>query len=307
MKIRILVAFFSLITLLFGFQLPVRAQELICLVTVDANRMETGQVSERQIFNDLQKAITNFMNNQKWTRDEYRNGEQIRCQLNITIRKSPSQNVFEATAQIKSTRPVYNTSYETTLVNFNDQAFNFNYVQGQPMIFNENSFTDNLTQMLAYYAYLVLAVDYDSFSKGGGNPYVEKLFNITNIAASANAGAGWNRTANQVNRYWISENLLSQQFIPFRETIYKYHRLGLDTYLLDPDKSREVIFECMQTIGEVNKLKPSSAFLNIYFDAKYVEIVQMFKDAPTELKRKLRDAVAIVDPVHMNEYNKLSN
>jgi hypothetical protein len=291
--------------LIFGLShYAVVAQELNCQVTINATYLQTDQTAERAVFKEMEKVFTEFVSRRKWTNDDFRDNEQINCRIAITLRESPTQNVFTGVAQVVATRPVYNTGYETQLLNFNDQNFSFRYIQGQPLFFQENAFNDNLTAMLAFYAYVILAMDYDSFAKLGGNTYIERAFNMLNIAQSSGE-PGWERTNNVINRYWLAENLNSQQMIPYREAIYNYHRLGLDTYLADANQAREVIFQSIETMSQVNRLKPSSVLNNIYWDAKGKEIVNIFKDAPAALRKKVRDLLVILDPNKANEYEKL--
>lgn len=285
--------------------LSLSAQEIVFNVSIDTDRLQTQQGSEREIFNDLQKAITSFLNNRKWSSDEFGKGEQINCDLLITLQRSPQINRFEGIAQLQSTRTIYNTNYESSLLFFVDRNFNFTYQEGQPLIFNENTFTDNLTSMLAFYAYVVLAMDYDSFEKMGGNPFVEAAFNIVNAAQSSN-DAGWRRTQNTRSRFWLSENLNSQQMIPFREIIYSYHREGMDSYLSDPEKSRATILDGLKKIQEVNRSKPSSLLVSVFFDAKNAEIVNIFKEASPEVRKELRDLLVQLDPGNTERYNRLS-
>lgn len=295
---------FGIFFFLIAFQLP--AQELNCKVTIDSKRLTTQQVSEKAIFDDMQKAINNFMNNTDWTTDDFRPEERIDCDLLITLTQAPSQNQFSATAQIRAVRPVYNTTLKSTLISYNDREVNFRYVQGNPLIFNKNNFSDNLTSMLAFYAYTILALDYDSFSKGGGNPYVETVFNIVNTAQSSGEN-GWRQGTTVQSRYWISENLISQQMLPFREAFYKYHRLGLDKYLASPSEARQQILEALEDISKVNKIKPAAALTNIFFDVKGNEIVNIFKDASPEIRKQVRDMLVLLDPNKAQLYDKLTN
>ncbi|NJO00721.1 MAG: DUF4835 family protein [Bacteroidia bacterium] len=289
---------------LFMSSVPLLAQEIECQVVIDSEQLITQQTAERAIFDDLQKAISNFINNNKWTDDNFGKGEQIKCYLEITLRESPTQNVFQGNAQLRASRPIYNTTYESNLITFIDQDFQFRYVQGQPLIFNINSFSDNLTSMLAFYVYVVLAMDYDSFAQDGGNPYVEQAFNIVNVAQGASE-PGWRRSQSTTNRFWLIENLNSQQMIPFREAIYKYHRQGLDTFLLDAAKSRQVILDVIKTIQAVNRLKPSAVFTNIFFDSKHQELFSIFKEAPAEMRQEVRDMLVTLDPGHTARYDEL--
>ncbi|MDX2303856.1 MAG: DUF4835 family protein [Microscillaceae bacterium] len=280
------------------------AQELRFNVIVDSQKLVTGQTAEREIFDDLQKAISNFLNNQQWTNDEFKKEEIISCNLVITLTESPAQNSFRGTAQIQSTRTIYNTNYESNLLFYVDRDFNFRYVEAQPLIFNLNSFTDNLTSILAFYAYVVLALDYDSFSEIGGSPFVENAFNIANIAQQS-PEAGWRRSQSTLNRFWLAENLNAQQMIEFRKAIYAYHRHGLDFFLVDPNESRKVILEALKKINEVNRLKPSAVLTNIFFDAKYSELVNIFMEASPEMKKEARDLLIRLDPGHAEKYEAL--
>ena len=293
-----------LLLLSIGIITNLSAQELIFNVIVDSEKLVTQQTAEREIFDDLQKSITNFLNNQKWTNDEFEKEEVIECNLVITLTESPSQNAFRGTAQVQSTRTIYNTNYESNLLLYVDRDFNFRYVEAQPLIFNINSFTDNLTSILAFYVYVVLAMDYDSFSVDGGAPYVETAFNIANVAAQS-PEAGWRRGQSTLNRFWLAENLQAQQMIEFRKAIYNYHRLGLDRFLIEPDESRQVILDALKTISEVNRLKPSAVLTNIFFDAKYTELVNIFSEAPQEMKKEARDLLVRLDPGHAKQYEEL--
>ncbi|TAE75828.1 MAG: DUF4835 family protein [Bacteroidetes bacterium] len=299
--------YFFVLFLWIVVSMPIFAQELNCAVTVDATRLNTAQVSEKAIFVNLEKNIRQFMIDREWTTDQFKRGvEQITCKILITVTEAPSQNSFKATAQLVSSRPVYGTNYESPLLNFNDRSFNFDYVTDQPLIFNDNNFTTNLTSVLAFYAYSVLALDYDSFSRGGGNPYIEKMFNVVNVA-QASGDEGWSKTQNQVNRYWLAENLQNQIMTPFREGLYDYHRKGMDLLLTKPDEARNNIVKSLEALKEVNRLKPSSTLLNVYFDAKNREIVDIFRESSAELKQKVRLIVVNLDPANAIKYDVLAN
>ena len=296
--------FLFLFLLILNIPFGLSAQELKFNVFIDSQKLVTQQSSETEIFDDLQKSISNFLNNQQWTPDEFKKGEQISCNLVITLTESPTQNSFRGTAQIQSTRTIYNTNYESNLLLYVDRDFNFNYVEAQPLIFNVNSFTDNLTSILAFYVYVVLALDYDSFEENGGAPYVENAFNIANIAQQSSE-SGWRRGQSTLNRFWLAENLNAQQMIEFRKAIYDYHRAGLDRFMIDADSSRQVILGSLEKISEVNRLKPSAVLTNIFFDAKYNEIVNIFQEATPELKKKVHTLLIRLDPGHREKYDEL--
>ena len=283
-----------------------KAQELKMTIVVDVQNLTTQQATEKNTLKaDLEKAVQNFMNTFKWTKDDFKKEEQIECNLKITLTKSPAQNVFEGIATLTAMRPTYNTTHKSLILQYIDRLFNFSYVQGQPLIYAKNVFTDDLSSMLAFYANVVLAMDYDSFSRGGGAQYAEEAFNIVNIAQGS-GNAGWNRQGSTINRYWVAENLQSQQMISFREAIYNYHLLGLDTFVKDPEKSRQEILKVLETIDGVNKLKPSAVYTNIFFDAKGSELVAMFKPATFEIRKKVHNLLVRLDPNKASVlYNKL--
>jgi len=298
---RLFISFFLLA--LFEIQ-QLAAQELLMKVIVNATQMKTNQATDKAIFADMENVFKNFLNTFKWTNDDFKKGEQITGNLLITITDAPTQNVFHATAQLQASRTIYNTNYSSPVLNFIDRTFNFAYVQGQPLIYAQNIYTDDLSSMLAFYANVILAMDYDSFSKGGGAKYAEEVFNIVNIAQGS-GNAGWARSSTTINRYWLAENLQSQQMIPFREGLYKYHFLGLDSFLKDPDKARGSILEVLETIDGVNKLKPSAIYTNIFFDAKGLELIAIFKPAPLEMRKKVHNFLLRLDPNKAVQYNKL--
>lgn len=281
-----------------------KAQELLMKVDVISTQLTTNQATEKTIFVDMQRAIQSFVNNQRWTSDDFRKDEQIECFLSITLTEAPSQNYFKATAQLRAVRPVYNTSFKTPILSYIDRNFEFGYTQGQQLIYAKNIFTDDLSSMLAFYANVILAMDYDSFSKGGGAQYAEEAFNIVNIAQGS-ANAGWKRQGSTINRYWLAENLQSQQMIPFREAIYNYHLLGLDNFLKNPEKAREEILKVLEVIDGVNKLKPAAVYMNIFFDAKGLEIMNIFLPTPLEMRKKVHSFLTRLDPNKAPQYSKL--
>lgn len=226
------------------------AQELRCNVIIDTDQLKTNQVTEKQIFIDMQKSISTFMNTRRWTNDKFTPEERINCNLVIRLTDMTTIKNFEGTAQIQSSRPVYGTDYESIVLNYIDREWQFEYTNAQPMDFNENNFSSNLTSMLAFYAYVIIGLDYDSFGKLGGNMYLQRALLITNTAQqSVGSEKGWKAFEDTRNRYWLIENLTNQQMQPVREGIYVYHRQGLDTFLNNPEQSRA------QVLGVLNSIK----------------------------------------------------
>ncbi|MBL6444917.1 DUF4835 family protein [Fulvivirga sp. 29W222] len=291
----------TLAILFFSTLLSVKAQELNCRVTINADQVQS---SDRRIFEDMENAFSQFLNNQKWTDDQFESFERIKCNLIITLQDPKSIGNYEATVQVQSARPVYNSNYESILINFADRDWQFEYVESQPLNFNINSFNTNLTSMLAFYAYLILGMDYDSFSEMGGSTYFQKALTIVNNAQQANR-PGWNALGSTRNRYWLIENLTNQQMHDIRKGIYKYHRLALDTYELDRDKSRQQILEVLKSIKKIREIYPSSILIISFLDAKSDELINIFSEGNIQVRREAFDILSTIDPSKRSEYEKI--
>ena len=278
----------------------VKAQELNCKVTINADRVQT---SDRAVFRDLERAISNFLNTRKWTPDSYKNHERINCGLFINISDMPSIGNFRASAQITSARPVFNSNYESAVFNFADREWEFEYYESQPLEFNDNNYISNLTSMLAYYAYVIIGMDYDSFSELGGTPYFQKALTVVNNAQPANR-SGWAALAGTRNRYNLIENINNPQMVELRKNTYKYHRLALDNFEKNPDQGRTIILECLNNVKKVWAINPNSIYLISFFDAKSAELVNIFGSAPLQNKREAFDILTTVDPKR-NAYQKI--
>lgn len=294
-KVIIFIAF------IFSFG-AVLAQELNCRVEINADRV---QLSDKTIFEDMKEAVWNFMNNRQWTNDIYTTEERIKCNLFITITEMPVLNSYRATVQITSSRPIYGTSYETLLFNFVDKDWDFQYAQSQPIQFAENTFTSNLTSLLAFYAYCIIGMDYDSYSKFGGTDYYQKAQTILqNAQQSANA-PGWQPFEGNLTRYWLLENLMNQAFMKFREGVYVYHRLGLDQLAKEPEKAREEIVSSLKFYLETRKRAPISVLYNNYFNGKNPEIISIFAEGLPAQKQEVHKIMTEIDPTQVEEYDKI--
>lgn len=271
--------------------------ELYMNVTIDASQIPDIQES---VITDMKQTIARFLNDRKWTNDEFEIEERIRGNISLTITGQPAPYSYIATLQVQSSRPVYGTSYETILLNYFDKNFTFDLNVGEPLNYNDNMFSSNLTSMLAFYAYIILALDYDSYGKLGGQIYVEKAYNIANV--SLQAGGGWAQSGDPNNRAGLIENLNSQLLLPFRQNFYNYHRLGLDIYLSDPAKARLQIVGMFKALNEVVKLKPYSILIRSFFLAKRDEIINIFRDADTEQKNEVVNLLRILDPLNSERY-----
>lgn len=290
--------------LLAGLLLFTRAslgQELDCMVNINATQIST---SDRTVFNEMKKSIEQFMNGRKWTNDTYKPYEKIKCNLLITVTKMPSIGSFNASVQIQSGRPVYQSNYSSLVLNFADRDWEFGYVESQPLEFNDNTFTNNLTSMLAFYAYIILGFDYDTFSELGGMPYFQKAQQVMNNAQSSNS-AGWQQTGSNRNRYWLIENIINPQMEDLHKVLYSYHRLGLDTFGDDPDKSRQLILQDLKKVQKVRDINPTAIFVITFMDSKSQELANIFSDGNLQVRREAYDVVTTIDPTNSSTYAKM--
>jgi Domain of unknown function (DUF4835) len=269
-------------------------------VTVDASQVPDVQ---KPIIDDIQQAVKNFLNNRNWTEDQFAPEERIKCNIVISIVSIPAQFSYVATAQIQCSRPVYGTTYETVLFNYFDKSFVFELNQGQQLIYNENVFSSNLVSMLSFYAYVILAMDYDSFGKLGGNKYIEKAMTLSGVARDQ--GIGWNATSDPNNRGALIANLNNQQFIPYREGWYSYHRKGMDNFIKDPAATRQACFDLIKTIQGINKVNPYSILLRSFFFAKRDELINIFKEAEVGMKGDVITLLRELDPANTEKYQAI--
>jgi hypothetical protein len=285
------------------FHLPVTAQELNCNVIVNVGpQVET---TERRVFKDMETAFYQFMNGRRWTNDVFTNSERINCNMIITIESRPTVGNFTASVQIQSSRPVFNTNYESLLFNFADRDWQFEYTESQPLEFNDNSYTNNITSMLAFYAYIIIGLDYDSFEKMGGTPYFEKAQVTVNNTQQANR-PGWSQfEGNFRNRFWLSENFNSQQLVPVREAFYDYHRLALDRFNENPDEARRLALEALKDLQQAAKRKPNSILIISFFDAKNDELTNMFSQGNIQVRREAYEIVKELDPSNTGKYESI--
>ena len=276
------------------------SQELNFKVIVNADQIQT---TDRAIFRDMERAFANFLNTRKWSGDAYKNYEKVSGTLFLNISKMPSIGNFTANAQITSARPVYNTNYETVLLNFADREWEFEYIESLPLEYNDNSYISNLTSMLAFYAYIVLGMDYDSFSELGGTPYFQKALNVVNNAQSSNR-PGWQALGSNRNRYALIENLNNPQMTELRKNTYRYHRQALDSFDKTPDDSRKIVLEVIKNVKNVWSIYPNSIFVISFFDTKATELVNIFSDGNISVRREAYDILNTIDPKR-NIYQKI--
>jgi hypothetical protein len=277
------------------------AQELNCTVKVLSPAI---QGTERSVFETLETAVKEFMNNTRWTNDSYKQDEKIECNITINVTKRISVDEFEANIIVQSRRPVYKSSYNTNLINYQDNDFTFKYTPFQPFEFNENTFINNLTSTLGYYAFIFIGLDYDTFSPEGGTPYYQKAQTIVNNAQNA-PDKGWKAFEGSKNRYWLAENLANANFKGVRSCLYNYHRMGLDMMTNDVELARKNIADALDGLMKVHNLQMGSFLMQVFFLAKADEVVNIFSVATPEVKSKLVPMLNTIDPGNVTKYEKL--
>lgn len=283
------------------------SQELNCQVSViAAPGLQVGSV-EKEIMTELKGSIYDFMNNTRWTTDVFEIEERINCNLLITINEMPSTTTFNGKMQIQSSRPVYNTSYNTVLFNFEDNDITFNYLRNTALLFSIDQYRDNLTSILAFYAYMILAYDYDSFEMKGGTKYFNKAQIIAGNAKNS-GDPGWSASAGKKNnRYWMVDNALQSVFEPLRTCYYNYHRLGFDVLYDDMTGGRKVIIESLQGLDKVQRSRPSSLNLQIFLTSKSAELISLFSQAEMTEKNSVVSILKKLDPTNSSKYQEILN
>lgn len=295
-KIACIVFFFTLLTQ------SLHSQELNCSVQINSSQVQT---SDKSVFENLQSSIYEFMNNRKWTNYDFKIEEKIECSIMITITSYDNVDAFTGSFQIQARRPVFNSSYFSTLLNHQDKDISFKYLVGQPIDFVENTYVSNLSSLLSFYAYLIIGLDFDSFEEFGGSPFYDKAQSIINTVPGNSTDKGWKAYESQKNRYWILENLTNKAFSEFRKGIYTYHLKGMDSFTEDPVKARNSINEAMLQIQNAYKEKPGLYIISIFMNTKSDELVNIFTPAPLIEKTKIVNTLKAIDPVNSAKYNKM--
>jgi hypothetical protein len=297
MKRLIITAGFLIIFLTQGWN-----QEFRCNISVSPERLQTVN---RNLFQTMQSDLYEFMNNRRWTDHAYTMEERIECNIFIRLDEQISTDEFRGSIQIQVKRPVFSSTYETTLLNLKDNDFQCKYVEFQPLEFNETSNRDNLTNILAFYAYVILGFDYDTFSPEGGTPYFEKAQAIVNNSQNARE-KGWKSFESERNRYWLIENIMNRSYAGMRDCLYNYHRKGLDLMSDKPEEGRAVIAESLRSVQQVFRRRPSVYLLQVFFDAKSDELVNIFSKSFPDERNRVMAILNEVDPSNGSKYQKIA-
>jgi len=286
----------------FFYLLQVNAQELDCRIQVNYSKLQG--TSNQQIFTTFQQALYEFLNNTNWTNNVFQKDERIECNFNFNITEQISSDEYKGTLQVTYSRPVYGTSYNTPVLNHLDNDLQFKYVEFQPFEFNVNSFSSNLTSILAYYVYIIIGMDYDTFGMNAGSEYYSKAEAIVQNAQST-PEKGWKAYENLKNRYWLVENLLNDQYSQVRDFLYVYHRQGLDKMADKPADARARIEESLEYLRNVHRRKQGTFLMQIVTTAKGDEIVNIFSEAFPDEKARVYNIMKEIDVANVTKYDAI--
>jgi len=277
------------------------AQELNCLVTVNSDQVAG---SNKQVFNTLQQALTEYVNQTKWTNRVVAPEERVNCAMTIII-TARNNNNFTATLQVQSTRPVYNSSYASPILNIKDNEFNFNYNEFDPLIYNKNTFDSNLISSIVFYANIILGVDADTFSKYGGEVELKEAQNVM-LQAQQSGLSSWQNIVGERNRYLLIDNLLSPKLATYRDLLYKYHRTGLDNIVNSKTNAQQNIEDSVITLERIYNKTVENYLIRLFFDAKGDEIVSLYSENPqTRNKQRLIQSLRKISPNNNSKWRKL--
>ncbi|MBR5169685.1 MAG: DUF4835 family protein [Muribaculaceae bacterium] len=278
------------------------ATELNCEVDVNSDKITSGS---KDVFNDLKKDVTDYMNTTKWTNATFGTNEKIYCKLLFTISSwDDATGAMQGDLQIQSQRPVFNSSYTTALINFRDMKVNFNYESGQPLVYSEMEMEDNLTAILNFWAYMIIALDFDSFELNGGDPYYERAAQIVRLAQGSGE-TGWKAFEDNNNRSAVLSAFTDKQTSPIRQMLYDYHRMGLDQMVVTVDKGRSTITHTLENLGKIYEVAPLSVCLTMFKDAKLDELINIYSKANTTEKESVFEMLYQVYPSENTRLEKI--
>ena len=284
--------------ILFSFQ--VTSQELNAQVIVNSDLVNQ---TNQQIFKTLERTLKEFINTQVWTEQVFLNQEKITCSFVFNL-SAYSNDQFEATLQVQSERPVYQTNYDSPVLNFLDKDITFSYQEFQPLFFNESSFESNLISLISFYAYVIIGLDADTFLQNGGNRYFEKARQVVNLAQSS-VRKGWKPGDGLRNRFWLIDSLRSNTFKEYRQTMYNYHRSGLDQMTNDPIAGKKALMLSIQDLEPLFQRRPNAFLLQLFFDAKVEEIVNLFQEGPKIDFKKTEDVLKKIAPFFGSRWKQI--
>lgn len=282
----------------FFFAGNVSAQEINARVTINSDKIAG---SDKRVYETLQNALTEFINGKQWTDATFSVNERIECTITLIINEVEDKN-FKGEIQVQARRPVYNSSYTTTLLNFRDRQFEFEYTEYEPLEYMENTLTNNLTAVVTFYVYLILGLDFDSFSPLGGNAFIQQAQQIVSMAQSQMGWIGWKAFDSNQNRHAVITALTDNTLEDFRQMWYTYHRRGLDEMAANPDRGRTNIITALQTLQQIKSARPTSVILQMFADSKLDEIVAVYSKATSQEKQ---DGFKLLSTIYLTESTRL--
>jgi hypothetical protein len=283
------------------FAFNANAQELNCQVNVLSPNV---QGTSNTVFDAMRTQVRDLMNNTRWTADKYQNEERIECQITITITERISTTDFKGKIEVKSSRPIYKSTYNSPMLAISDQQFVIKFDEFQILEYNETNVNPNFVSILAYYAYIIIGFDYDSYSLLGGDLYFTKAQAIVNQMTQA-PQPGWKPFDSDRNRYWLTENLVAPVYRPIRNLTYNMHLKAMDNMTKDLDNGVRTIADGLDLIIPVHKDKPNAYLLSVFFDAKCDEFVNIFKSGPNDVKARVKQTLDLINPGHASKYAKI--
>ena len=286
-----------------------KAQELQAKISINTQQISGSNV-DKTVFTSFQNQLTAFLNNRKWTSDVFQVQEKIRCNFILTVQSVDENNVYKATLAVQSARPIYNSTYQTATINFQDGDVQFKYLPFQQLSFDESRvqgsdpLTANLTAIFAYYVNIILGFDYDSFSPKSGQMYFAKAQNIVNNAPEAKSLSGWKPFDGQRNRYWLAENLMNAKYNDIHDIIYTYYRDGLDNMYGNPESARLNILGALSSLQDFNVRNPNTMIAQFLVQGKSQEFVGVFKNAPPQSRVQAGQILAKIDVSNAGVYKQ---
>jgi hypothetical protein len=298
----------ALLCLLFLFLQEGKSQEINARVTVLYNQVST--TIDRKVFQTLQTGLANFINKRKWTSEVFEPGERIEASILVNLTNVEETNVYRATLTVQAARPVHNTSYLSPLINFQDNEVVFRYVEFQPLEFSDNNvagtepLSANLTAVIAYYMYTILALDYDSFAPRGGDAYFQKAINIVNQAPAGRLVSGWKPFDGQRNRYWLAENFMNSRYTLVHDAYYTYYRQAMDKMFEDEQEARAQMINAFNMLNTVHAETPNLMVIPFFFQGKSDEIIRVFQKANPQDKQRVVELLTRIDITNANRYKQ---
>jgi len=281
--------------------LQVSAQELNCTVTINADQLQN---SNNQVFSTLETAVSEYLNNTKWTNKNYKVQEKIKCAITLNILEQPSSNQFSGNIQIQVSRPIFNSTYQSPILNFKDDNLSFTYNEFQQLIYNENSFESNLVSILTFYAYTILGVDADTFALNGGQEYHKSAEKVMNVAQQGGF-SGWNRIDGNNTRYQLNENILAPIYQDFRSVLYEYHLNGLDTMSSNKKEAKNSLTKSILKMQNIYNRRANAFLLRVFMDTKSDEIVDIFSGGPRTNNANLKETLLRIYPSYTTKWEKI--